>query len=443
MTTNYDVALAMNAATLSSGMLSLYGKPDARSKLFMGSVSQGTVLGNAVVTWDVQASPTFVLAPPTATQWAAALKPEQPVPPLPTTNAFDLQLGALNATLSLAGGAPIGGTTSVDVFATVTQIGDKIALTPVAISLDESKMTGWDKIILNGVLLPALFKAVTALLAGITLPAIPAFAGVTLGTPTIVVQQALVLGVACLSTGGDVNIDGVTWPQQPLFLQVSPAVVNRAASYFASTLTGAHTSGSFGGDYGVFSADASYSASVTGVTATVSATDLTVINASITASVQASGHASSPGCSLTLAAKILGIPPGDDTLISLSATIDPPTIPVTLGLQVPAATTPPAAPSLAINVTGDVDVHISVTPNPDPSWPVGFLSVCAIPIAQKVAQNEVDDLTSKIKGTSITSVTIPGVGFSLEGVQVTLSPANLVLANSGGMLLVTGSMVVS
>ena len=443
MTTNYDVALAMNAATLNAGMLSFYGKLDARSQLFTGSVSQGTALGNAVVTWDVQASPTFVLAPPTAAQWAAALKPEVPVPPMPTTNAFDLQLGSLNATLSLAGSAPIGGTTSVDVFATVTQTGDKISLTPVAISLDESKMTGWDKIILNGVLLPALFKAVTALLAGITLPAIPAFAGITLGTPTIVVEQSLLLAVACLSTGGDVNIDNVTWPQQPLFLQVSSSVINGAASYFAAALSGAQTRGSFSGDYGVFSANASYSASITGVTATASATDLTVINASITASAQASGSASSPGCSLTLAAKILGIPPGDDTVISLSATVDPSTIPVTLGLQVPAATTPPSAPSLAINVIGDVDVHVDVTPNPDPSWPAGFLSVCATPIAQKIANNVVSDLTSKIQGTSITSVTIPGVGFSVEGVHVTLSPANLVLATSDGMLLVTGSMVVS
>ncbi|HST58108.1 MAG TPA: hypothetical protein VLK84_05465, partial [Longimicrobium sp.] len=166
----FDVAVGMNADTLGQGMTQLYAKPDARTKLFKGSLP-GTLSGQSyVASWDIQAAPTFTLQPPPSDQWAASIDPtgKHPTDAAPTQNAFQLVFPTFYGQYTL-GTSTVSGTTKVIVFATASVSGSTLVITPKSIWLDESQMGGWDKAILNVILKQVLVQA-AKLLQGIQIP---------------------------------------------------------------------------------------------------------------------------------------------------------------------------------------------------------------------------------------------------------------------------------
>jgi len=262
----YDMAVGLDKTTLDGGTAQLYTDSSARENVFKGSetIQKGTAV------WDVLSAPVFTLEPPPADLWAASItaqgvnpKPED----RPTMEAFQMILPQFQASYTV-GTSTVGGTTQVNVFATVAVSADgtKLSFTPVAIWLDETQMKGWDKFVLNQLILKQIFIKANQLLSGIAIPVL-SFSqdGISLDftAPVITITGGKLIVAANLKGKGDVDIQGVEWPDQPLFLLLSGDVAQQAAHQAVRKVDPKQGSGS----YGVL--DYEYNASVNDVTVSV------------------------------------------------------------------------------------------------------------------------------------------------------------------------------
>lgn len=285
----FDVAVGMDATTLNQGVSGLYANSQARADLFKGS--QTGTLGTAPYTadWDIQTAPTFTLAPPTATQWNNSINSQgqHPTTPVPTENFFQLVFPQFYGSYTLGTAAPVSGTTEVIVFAQMTISGSTLSLAPLAVWLDETKMTGWDQFILNQVILTQVLQKADTMLSGLHIPPLSfalAGANLQLTPPQGTISGGWLILAASLQTKGTVDITGVTWPQQSLFVLLSSDVINQVASGLGGQLAGKQFSDDGSKNGGKYSYNATLER-LDGIQA--DATDLTKINAQALFSFQA------------------------------------------------------------------------------------------------------------------------------------------------------------
>src|SRR5262245_44424129 len=92
----FDVAIGMDSSTLNTGTAQLYADPGAREKFFKGQDSGTFSDLPYTVTFDVQAAPTFDLAPGAdiTALWPKSIDNtgKNPTGPLPSSNLFVLTL---------------------------------------------------------------------------------------------------------------------------------------------------------------------------------------------------------------------------------------------------------------------------------------------------------------------------------------------------------------
>lgn len=299
----YDVAIGMDSSTLDKGISQLYANSQAREKLFKG-VQEGTQ-GSLKYTanWDIQAAPTFILTPPPDDKWSASINNQGKHPTVadkPSQNTFQLVFPQFHAEYLSGSADPVSGTTEVIVFAKVAIQGDKAAITPLAVWLDESKMSTWDRLILNQILKQVLQKAET-MLSGMQIPLLSfplSGADINLTSPQVTITGSQLVLAASLSSKGSVDINGVTWPQQPLFVLMSADIINQVVGELARDLTGKTTTGSgdkSGGKY-------SYTAQLEQIRGIgVQPNDLTKINANAIFAFTTDVEVLGVPCSLTSA----------------------------------------------------------------------------------------------------------------------------------------------
>ncbi len=250
----YDVAIGMNQATLGQGISELYANSQARDQLFKGTQSGMNGSLAYTVAWDLQAAPTFTLSPPADDVWKDSIddqgqnpKPEDK----PQQNAFQLVLPQFYGQYTLGTAPAVSGTTKVIVSATVAIQGSQATITPLAVWIDETDIKGWNKFILNQVILVNVLKKAREMLAGLNIPPLAfSSAGVSirLTPPQVTIgNNQLVVG-ASLEARGSVDISGVQWPDQPLFLLMSADLLQQVAQDLAqSQLVGHQMTGH--GDY--------------------------------------------------------------------------------------------------------------------------------------------------------------------------------------------------
>jgi hypothetical protein len=277
----------MDHTTLDRGAAQLYAKPEARTNIFKGERT-GTQGGLAyTASFDIQQAPAFLLQPPPADLWAKSVdvNGKNPTPASrPVTNAFQLVFPQFLGSYTL-GPAKQSGTTKVIVFATVsldaTPSGSKVVFKAESVWLDESHMTGWDRFILNGVILKQVLTQIGQMLAGFDIPALEiSKEGVTVefGTPVVSIVNSQLIAAAGLKAGAPVDIRGVTWPSKALFLLVSADTIRNVANQAAAKLAGQTKSGR--GDYSkVITYD--YTAKLNSVSITPNAADMTKAVAAI------------------------------------------------------------------------------------------------------------------------------------------------------------------
>lgn len=281
----FDVAVGMDAATLNQGIAGLYARPDAREKLFKGTQTGAMGTRQYTAQWDAQAAPRFVLEPPPADRWAASIDAtgKHPAGAAPAQNAFQLHFPTFSAQYTM-GGTPVSGTTEVVVFATASITASVLTVVPAAVWLDETHMTGWDRFILNGVILKQVLARATEMLAALRIDPIgfsvvPGTPAVELDAPVVSISGGRLVLAARLKGTGAVDLSGTAWPPDPLFVLLSAGFLTQVASGLTSQLQGKEFS-----DSGTAEKVLSYEytarvASVSGITPRPD--DLTKITASV------------------------------------------------------------------------------------------------------------------------------------------------------------------
>jgi hypothetical protein len=284
----FDAAVGMDHTTLDGGIAQLYAAPDARAKLFKGSESGESGGLQYTASFDILAAPLFDLAPGPAitARWPASIDQtgSQPKGPLPTTNLFVLTFPSFEAKATIGTSKPVEGTANdVTVFCTVT-IADGVAtLKPLSVWLDESHMTGWDKLILNGVILKKVVTTAQQMLAALKIPPLTfTESGITVDfmPPVVTIQGGMLVLATSLTSTNRIDLTGFTWPAKPLFVLVSGNAITKIGNDALKTKL-AGTSYSDSGS--VAGGTAKWDASATIKSATMSSdeSDRTRVSASI------------------------------------------------------------------------------------------------------------------------------------------------------------------
>ncbi len=275
---SFDVALGLTNATVNRALAQLYAKPDARNKFFKGSKTVGPV----TINYDIQEPPTVSLDGPPADGWDKwkdaidnnGVTDDKPVPAA-ADNPFQVRF----TQFEVSSGSDTGTAPLVIVFCTSSLAGTKVTFDPQKAWLDESKVPGWTKIILNAAIGVALQKAEQQL-AGLDIPPLSfGTAGVTvdLGDPVATIGGGRLLLLANLKSKKDPpDPAGFTWPQQDLFGLLSTDVMNQVAGGAAAKF---HKTDTGDGDKGIAKYTYTYTASVSG--AQVNPAKLTEIDATL------------------------------------------------------------------------------------------------------------------------------------------------------------------
>lgn len=209
--TYFDIVAGTTTTGLDQIASGLYAVPAARTGLFKGSLTKSVPpFGDVVLTYDVLAAPTFVLEPPTAAQWQAAQKLD-PTQPRPTANALQVVFSSVSGSVTIGSAKPIAATGAFTVFATLAVSGGTAALTPVAVYLDESSFSTWDKIIVNAILIPQALKMAAKLLS-FAIPPIPTFLGLSFQPVVAAIQSDCVIAGVSLTGSPATVLAGVVPP---------------------------------------------------------------------------------------------------------------------------------------------------------------------------------------------------------------------------------------
>lgn len=226
--TSFDLVAGTTTAGLDQLASNLYAVPAARTGLFKGSLSQHvSPFGDVVLTYDVLAAPTFVLAPPTDAQWQAAQK-LNPKQPRPTSDVAQVVFASVSGSVTIGTSPPIAATGGFTVIATLAVADGTAALTPVAVSLDESSFSTWDKIIVNAILIPQALKMAGKLLS-FAIPPIPTFLGLSFQPVAAAIESGCVLAGLSLTASAPTDLAGLTPPTgMDVFAMATLTPVNQA-----------------------------------------------------------------------------------------------------------------------------------------------------------------------------------------------------------------------
>lgn len=306
---NFDAAAGVSDVELNSLLAEYFSVAPADNDPFKGSVTQDvTGIGSVTLTWNIGAAPTLAFGPPSLQVWNAALNSGGVTngtsgTALPTMPMVQLTIPTLTASYTIDSGSPVGGTTSnVVVYATLGFAPGAIAITIVAVTIDESGFSLWDKAIFNLVLLPQIFAAVGKILQVINVPTI-SWQGVSLNPLQFQIVGTQLIAAATLSTGGALDVSGVTWPTDNLFILSSNALINAALAAGVAQFQGHQFS-----DSGTWKdlATWSYSGALTSLTVTVGQVDPLTIDAGIVVSLNVTGGLTPAGMALAVVGCALG-----------------------------------------------------------------------------------------------------------------------------------------
>lgn len=318
---NFDVAVGITQTQLTALLGKYYdgayysGPPSGDSNPFKGTKSvQVKGLGQVTVDWDVTAAPTLALGAPDETTWGQARNSTGQTnadskTPLPSGLMAQVEIPSLTAHYTEGGHAPVGGTaTNTVLYGTLDCSNNQITITPVAVTIDETGFTVWDQAIFNNALLPQIFIVAAQMLSVITVPPLT-IEGVGLGPLSITfADQLLVASSVMTRNTGSIDVSGVTWPQDPLFVLVSQDLINEALAQVSSQIKG-KTEGEDNVPFTALKqhlADYSWSGSVDSATLTVDGVSPLTLDASVNVSGSASASLTAEGMALAAAGCALG-----------------------------------------------------------------------------------------------------------------------------------------
>lgn len=287
---NFDFAAGLTNGPLNDGSAKLFANADIKAKYFQGTYTkQDPTLGTVTLIYNVLAAPTFVLAPPSDVQWQNSVKASG-VTTKPTVNIFQVHFSNISGSAQIGSSTPVAGQGALDVFSVVSVTDGKLTLTPIAVLIDESSFTAWDKFIVNQLLIPKALEIASGLLKGYQLPTLPTIAGITFSPLAVYIDSSILLLGATISTNPNaIDLSGYTWPTDSYFALLGQNLLNTAIQqeskqYVGKTQTGDSSYGNI-----AFKASADYSVTLNSISATIKTDDPTSINLSVGADLSAHG----------------------------------------------------------------------------------------------------------------------------------------------------------
>lgn len=305
---NFDLAIGITSSAFNDLLHQYYTNPP-KANPFKGDVTKNiSSIGNIELTWSVLTSPSLIFSNPSEADWGVALNSSGQTNTaagnaLPK-EGLQLLIPKMDAYYSLTSQPKVGGETdNLYVYASVDFSGSDITITPLAIKLDESNFSTWDKGIFNNFFLPQIFNVAQSIVKVIQLPSL-SWQGVTLGTPIFnLSEKLLVAAMLQASNPNGIDISGVSWPDNSLFALASSSLVNNLVQNFATTKVGTIKQGSdtyhaLGSDL----ADYNYLVTLSSVQASWAAASPTTVSTQLTLSANVGGDLTAAGMALGLTA---------------------------------------------------------------------------------------------------------------------------------------------
>lgn len=311
---NFDAAAGIDTASL-NGLLSQFYQVAEQTAPGNNPFDGNTVrdiapLGNTKVTWKLGSAPSLVFGAPTSDAWNAALDENGNTNladgiPLPTEQMVQITIATMSASYATSGQPPIGGQTSnVVAYATLTFPAGEVDVAMVGLVIDEKDFKAWDQVIFNSILVPAIFGAVVQMLGIIHVPSLH-WEGVALAPLqfSVINNQRLIAASTLAGSSKPVDIGGVTWPSDPVFVLASSPLINAALAAGVQSEVGKTFSDS--GDYKSL-ADWDYQGSLDSITASVDTLAPLTVNAALTASLNVGGKLTAAGMAIAAVGCALG-----------------------------------------------------------------------------------------------------------------------------------------
>lgn len=221
---NFDVAVGLDEATLNKALAQLFGQAGVQRVAARGQQKSATPSGDIIIRWEILQPPAISFAPVPADRWKAATKGKHDKV-LPEGNVLTLVLPAICLELEYDDGVREKDTTEAHLYATLEVADGKVNVDPKGLWMDQDRIQNLQLSTLISLVHFGLDMAQEAL-TGIALPALPSDLGVTLGAPGALIHdhKRLILGLAIAPR--EVDLEGVVWPQEGLFLLGSHDLVN-------------------------------------------------------------------------------------------------------------------------------------------------------------------------------------------------------------------------
>ncbi|MDJ0676699.1 MAG: hypothetical protein QNJ36_15195 [Calothrix sp. MO_167.B42] len=224
---NFDIAIGLSANSVDSVLTTLFADPTAKAKFFRGFYTDDIARkGTVSSSYEVNAAPTVTLAAPNQANWDAAIK-EKKDQPLPTENCFQIHFSSISGSISIDNGSPINAEGSLDVYLTAAMSQGVLSLDPLAVHLDTSSFSEFDKWLISNVLAPAVLKMASKILDSIKLPALPRYEGITFREPELaIINGQLITATTLENNGASLSLAGFSPPNKNYYTLLSPALIN-------------------------------------------------------------------------------------------------------------------------------------------------------------------------------------------------------------------------
>lgn len=310
---NFDAAAGIDETSLNGLLASFYQSAAASSPPafpFGGSDTRNIDgIGEVTLTWSFGAAPTLAFGPPTLDVWNASLDAKgntngQDGNPLPANPAVQLLIPTLTVGYTVGTQPPVGGqTNNLGLYATLAFPAGEVDVTLLGLTIDESDFSAWDKAIFNGVLVPKLFALAADMLGVIHIPTL-SWQGVTLNPLQIWMAGNQLLAAATQTTNSNpLDVSGVTWPTDPVFVLASNGLINAALAAGLQPYQN-HTFSNSGEFKDL--ANWNYSGTLKSVTATVKSVGPLTIDAELTTSLTVGASLTAAGMALAAVGCALG-----------------------------------------------------------------------------------------------------------------------------------------
>ena len=410
----YDVGIGVSQDLLNSITSTVYSA--VYPNVFTGSSVIPTFFSLAVA-WDVKSAPTFNLSAPDsnpANREGSARALTRAKAAGSVNNIFEMILPVVEITLSGAGMPTATGSVAVTAQFEITVYGANCFLvTPIqaVASGNETAPSLW---LLNQVAMPLVLDALATYLSGLQLPPFE-LAGVTLGTPIVVVQDSHAIAVANVQ-GAQTPIPpapGTVWPATDFFIAFNHWALQAATSAGLSNLNKKFQHNG-GGSAGLAHYSWSYSMSLGNPQMHFSGANINT-TLSLTGSVSASAGIGS----------------------------------LNLDFGLDASASPSAVGSLFIDANDDLFVTInqvnsfSVTVTPQTSLPDWLTGEIIAAIADAIGDSVVPLVTSFFKDISFKVWNVATFRLTEAGYAFSIHPSGVNITPFEDMLAAAGSLTVS